>query len=132
MAKVPLSYVLRPNPTPALQRTVNHLTYVEQLEAMAPHNGDSYTADNTQVQLLLRSYIDPKNDGANSMLRQTASSGNGRYDWQQLCIKYEGQGLNSISLIEADRTLRTLQYDKDTPTHTFETFTAKLQKASGE
>lgn len=129
ISSVPLSYVLRTNPTPALQQTVNHLTYIEQLEAMAPHTGDSYTADNAHVQLLLSSYIDPKNDGAIAMLRQTTNSGNGRYDWQHLCIKYEGQGLNSISLIEADRTLRSLQYDKDTSTLTFETFTAKLQKA---
>jgi hypothetical protein len=129
ISSVPLSYVLRANPTPALQQTVNHLTYIEQLEAMAPHYGDSYIADNKQVQLLLNSYIDPKNDGAIAMLRQTTNSGDGRHDWQQLCIKYEGQGLNSLSLIEADRTIRQLRYDKDTPTNTFETFTAKLQKA---
>jgi hypothetical protein len=59
--KVPLSYVLRPNPTPLPLPLTDNMTYVEQLEAVVPHTGDSFTADNAQVQILLRSYIDPKN-----------------------------------------------------------------------
>jgi hypothetical protein len=37
--------------------------------------------------------------------------------------------LNAISLNDADRTIRTLTYDKGTSQKTFESFTGKLQKA---
>ena len=129
LQKVPLSYVIRQNPTPEPVQHTQHLPYLEQLEVTAPLRGDAYTADNAQVQLLLASHIDPKNDGVNAMLRQSKNSGDGRADWVNLCIKYEGQGLNAISLNDADRTIRTLLYDKDTSQQTFETFTGKLQKA---
>jgi hypothetical protein len=129
LQKVPLSYVIRPNPTPEPIQHTLHLPYLEQLEVTAPLDGDVYKADNTRVQLLLASHIDPKNDGVNAMLRQSKSSGDGRADWVNLCVKYEGQGLNAISLNDADRTIRTLTYDKDTSQQTFEMFTGKLQKA---
>jgi hypothetical protein len=129
LQKVPLSYVIRPNPTPEPIHYTLHLPYLEQLEVTAPFEGDAYTADNIQVQLLLASHIDPKNDGVNAMLRQSKNSGDGRADWVNLCVKYEGQGLNAISLNDADRTIRTLTYDKDTSQQTFESFTGKLQKA---
>jgi hypothetical protein len=127
--KVPLSYVIRPNPTPEQIQYTLHLPYLDQLEVTAPFEGDAYNADNTQVQLLLASHIDPKNDGVNAMLRQSKNSGDGRADWVNLCVKYEGQGLNAISLNDADRTIRTLTYDKDMSQQTFESFTGKLQKA---
>ena len=126
---VPLSYVIRTNPTPQPIPNANQLTYIEQLEATAPHTGDTFLADSNHVQILLRSYIDPKYDGVTALLRQTINSGNGRQDWLNLCIKHEGQGVNSLSLTEADRTIRTLFYDKDTSNFTFEIFTARLQKA---
>ena len=127
--KVPLSYVLRPNLTPEPIQYTLHLTYLDQLEVTAPFEGDAYAADNKQVQLLLASHIDSKYDGVKAMLRQSANTNDGRADWVNLCVKFEGQGLNAISLNEADRTIRTLTYDKDTSQHTFETFTGKLQKA---
>jgi hypothetical protein len=68
ITQVPLSYIIRANPTPLPIAETADMTYVDQLEATVPHTGDSYVADNAQLQLLLRSYIDPKNDGANSML----------------------------------------------------------------
>ena len=80
LQRVPLSYVIRPNPSPEPVKHTQHLPYLEQLEVTAPLRGDAYTADNSQVQLLLASHIDPKNDGVNAMLRQSKNSGDGRAD----------------------------------------------------
>ena len=123
---VPLKYVCRdndaPDPTP-------HADFLDDYVAMAPLAGEAFTIDAATVHTLLLSFIAGNSTAENKIQARTAEL-NGRVDFQALKAHYEGVGVLSFDITEADRILKKLFYaGEKRPTMWWDQFELQLTRA---
>ena len=124
---VPLNYVCREsderNPTP-------NVDFIDDYVMMAPiHHGEAYTIDAAEVHTLIVKFI-TGNETAEMKIKSLETKRNGRLDWEALKEHYEGVGIHSFGIIEADSILANLYYIGEKPPHMYwEKFEKQLTHA---
>jgi hypothetical protein len=123
---VPLKYICReqeaPDPTP-------NDDFLDDYVAMAPLAGEAFTIDAATVHTLLTSFI-AGNATAENKIQAHAAELNGRIDFISLKQHYEGVGVLSFDITEADRVLKSLFYaGEKRPTMWWDLFELQLTRA---
>ena len=103
---VPLLYITRENeqsdPTPQSD-------YLDEYINNAPLQGNAFVSDAAQVHVYIVNMI-AGNEEAESVIKVFETERNGRKDWLSLKIHYEGQGLYSKDVMQAEKDLNTMYY----------------------
>ena len=102
---VPLNYVCRDSeeadPTP-------NIDFIDDYVMMAPINeGEAYTIDAAEVHTLIVKFI-TGNETAEMKIKAIEGKRDGRLDWAALKEHYEGVGIHSFGIIEANSILANL------------------------
>jgi hypothetical protein len=110
---VPLKYVCRDieEPTVAL-----HDDFLDDYVAAAPLAGDSFAIDTVQVHTFLVNFV-AGNDTAKAKIQGLQRSNDGREAFRRLVEHYEGVGIHTIDIREADVVIQSLFYSGEKPPH---------------
>ena len=113
---VPLSYVCKDseaaNPTP-------NIDFIDDYVMMAPvNNEEAYTIDAAEVHTLIVKFI-TGNETAEMKIKSMEIKCDGRLDWEALKEHYEGVGIHSFGIIEADSILANLYYIGEKAPHMY-------------
>ena len=113
---VPISYVIRdsvqPDPTPCKD-------FIGEYVLMASvGRGEAYKIDASEVHTLLVKFI-TGNETAEMRIKAHEADRNGRTDWIALTEHYEGVGIHSFDIIEADSILHDLYYSGEKFPHMY-------------
>ena len=123
---VPLCYVIRNHVAPMIDPTADLLQdYINR----APMTGSAFQADALDVHVYIVNFT-AGNVTAETKILPNANDKNGRIDFINLVNHYEGVGVNSINIVQADITLSTLYYSGEKKPHMWwEEFETRLTKA---
>ena len=123
---VPLCYVIRNHVAPVIDPSADLLQdYINR----APLIGSAYQADALDVHVYIVNFT-AGNATAETKLLPNANDSNGRMDFLNLSQHYEGVGVNSINIVQADVTLSTLYYSGEKKPHMWwDEFETHLTKA---
>ena len=102
---VPLKYVIREDSQP---RTVN-TDFLDDYVQNAPLVDEAFSIDSAVVHTFLVSFVS-QNEQADGIIKIYESEINGRKDWQPLTQHYEGVGIFSYDIVNAERNLEKLHY----------------------
>ena len=103
---VPLTYVVRDNDDAI---TVADAEMMDDYANRAPLTGEAFNADASEVHTYIVNFISG-NETAESKILAIAGQSNGRLDFKALQDHYEGVGINSIAIKEADDVIENLHY----------------------
>ena len=108
-----MKYVCRakdaPNPTP-------NADFLDDYVAMAPMVGEAFTIDSSEVFTLLVKFI-AGNETAEAKIQPHVTTTNGRLAFKALKDHYEGVGVHSIDIMQADEVLDSLFYTGEKKPH---------------
>ena len=111
---VPLSYICREfdealdyNPT---------VDFIENYVTQAPLYGEAYIIDAAEVHTYLVNYMSGNATAEVKMLPRVDSN-DGRKDFKSIKDHYEGVGVNTVSVLEAEETIRSLHYSGEKKPH---------------
>ena len=98
----PLKYICREfdNPNP---------DFIDDYVAMAPFNGEAFVIDSSEVLTLIVKFI-AGDETAEAKILPFVVSTNGRGTFKALFEHYEGVGLHSVDIIQADEVIDSLFY----------------------
>jgi hypothetical protein len=120
---VPLTYVIRDNDDAMV---IPSADMFDDYMNRAPLTGEALNADASEVHTYIVNFI-AGNETAESKILAFADQSNGRLDFKALQDHYEGVGINSIAIKEADDVIENLQYTGERqPTMWWNEFERKL------
>ena len=123
---VPLSYIVRDNDDAII---VPNTDILEDYVNRAPLTGEAFNADASEVHTYIVNFT-AGNETAESKLLAIADQNNGRLDFKALQEHYEGVGINSIAIRDADNVIEKLQYSGERrPTMWWDEFEKRLTMA---
>ena len=104
---VPLSYICREYDRP--EPSNSNINFIENYIMQAPLHGPAFEVDALEVHTYLTNFM-AGNDVAEVKMLPYAQYNNGRLDFKALQDHYESVGINSVSIVKAERTLENLIY----------------------
>ena len=123
---IPLQYVVRDNEMPTNKPLADYLDeYIDRADL----NGDAYDGDTLQVHIYIVNLI-AGNDEAESAIKALESERNGRKDWIALKQHYEGRGVFTNDVMQAEKDIKNLYYNGEKrPTMYWLLFEQRLNNA---
>ena len=119
---IPLSYVIRESDEPT--DLSDNDDYLTTLVGRAPLKGTTYVADRRQVHQLLTGKV--LGEQAEEWIRDDKNKQNGRVDFNNLRLHFEGEGNVSRRITQAEAIYKTLHY-KQERSMKFSTFLGRMQ-----
>ena len=101
---VPLNYIVRPT-----GYTANPGDMLDEYVELAPHAGESYATDCSEVHTYIAKFI-KGNSTAESIIISHGHTNNGREDMNALISHYEGTGINATIVSEAEKDIESIHY----------------------
>ena len=121
---VPLNYIVRPT-----GYTANPGDMLDEYVELAPHAGESYATDCSEVHTYIAKFI-KGNSTAESIIISHGHTNNGREDMNALISHYEGTGINATIVSEAEKDIESLHYTGEKrPYMWWDRFELRLTKA---
>ena len=111
---VPLSYICREYDRPEPNNP--NINFIENYITQAPLYGPAFDVDASEVHTYLTNFM-AGNDTAEVKMLPYAQYSNGRLDYKALQEHYEGVGVNSVSIVKAEKTLESLFYSGEKKPH---------------
>lgn len=111
---IPLSYICRDYDQPLAYNP--NLDFIENYILQAPLYGEAFTTDAAEVHTYLVNFMSG-NATAEVKMLPYAQYSNGRLDYKSLKDHYEGVGVNSVSVLKAEETIRSLHYSGEKKPH---------------
>ena len=123
---IPLQYVIRTRDMPTFEPMNNYLDeYIDR----AALTGDAFNGDAAQVHVYIVSFI-AGNDEAESAIKVLENERNGRKDWIALKEHYQGIGVFTTDVVQAEEDIALLYYQGEKrPTMYWLLFEQRLNKA---
>ena len=106
---IPLSYVVRELDEPI--DLIDNDDYLTTLVSRAPLKGTAYVADRRQVHQLLTGKV--LGEHAEEWIRDDKNKQNGRVDYHNLRLHFEGEGNVSRRITQAEAIYKTLHYRQE-------------------
>jgi hypothetical protein len=106
---IPLSYVVRELDEPI--DLIDNDDYLTTLVSRAPLKGTAYVVDRWQVHQLLTSKV--LGEHAEEWMCDDKNKHNGRVDYHNLCLHFEGEGNVSRQITQAEAIYKTLHYRQE-------------------
>ena len=123
---VPLSYVIRESVS---SNQAPNIDFLDDYILNAPLSGADFLTDKRAVHTKLVALI-ATNPEAEVLIKLNEIDADGRKDWDELKLHYEGSGMHAIELKEAEKTLHNLVYQGEKPPQMYWTkFEQKLNTA---
>ena len=123
---VPLSYVIREDDLP---NPAQNIDFLDDYIMNAPLSGADYLTDRRAVHTKLVALI-ATNPEAEALIKLNEITADGRKDWKDLKLHYEGQGMFAIDINEAENILNNMSYQGEKPPTMFwRKFEQKLNTA---
>ena len=108
---VPLSYVTRENDAANPDKNVD---FLDDYILNAPLSGADYLTDRRAVNTKLVDMVST-NPETEALIKLNEKDADGRKYWKDLQLHYEGQGMFTLEIKEAKRTLDNLVYTGERP-----------------